>query len=622
MMWPWARPRSVVRPIAILVFACVAALAVADQAAGHGTSSEILPLVDLNGNLVALEISSSAPPPPETSGLPPETVAPGDDLQISMELTDFDTKIAIRDVTFLVQAELGGKFLFEREFRADGGSLVFNFVSSLPEETDIVIETEETETDIFSYLLGTESRVVHVKGPRLADGGLYTFEISILTAGDYTEPLAAPIRYDSGISIPQITRYNISDPDFGEQYIKVATYYDSIFDFKYNSEMKEISYSMPFEWSKSNIDQSYVVHEELIVPDTYGDLLVSGFDVSINGVDMSSEIVTVDDFFSGERIVHIIIPQREIYNIVENSTKLQNGMDFLIRPDLNYTRISSVTENGQFRIFVSWEPEEMRSGDMVKIMFEVTDIFLRNVPVAAEYEFSVTTSDGKTIFEQKGTSTDSRESPANVAEFEIPEGVSGITYLNFKNLDGNELARTTVPVVIDSVGGMAVVTKDTVSGSINDDDDVTSNADDGQTDSNIGNGNGGCLIATATYGTELAPQVQQLRELRDNVVLSTESGTAFMSGFNQLYYTVSPTVADIERENPMFRESVKVMLTPMLSSLTLLNHVNIDTEAEMFGYGISIIMLNIGMYVGIPASVILASIILRRHGRTILTTDR
>jgi len=112
---------------------------------------------------------------------------------------------------------------------------------------------------------------------------------------------------------------------------------------------------------------------------------------------------------------------------------------------------------------------------------------------------------------------------------------------------------------------------------------------------------GGCLIATATFGSEMAPQVQQLRELRDNTILATESGTAFMTGFNQFYYSFSPIIADLEREQPIFKEVVKLTLTPMLSSLSLLNYVDIDSEQEMIGYGISLILLNIGMYVGIPA---------------------
>ena len=112
--------------------------------------------------------------------------------------------------------------------------------------------------------------------------------------------------------------------------------------------------------------------------------------------------------------------------------------------------------------------------------------------------------------------------------------------------------------------------------------------------------NGGCLIATATFGSELAPQVQQLRELRDNTVLKTNSGTVFMTTFNQFYYSFSPAVADFEREQPLFKEIMKVTLTPMLSSLSLLNHVEIDSEQEMLGYGISIVLLNLGMYIGIP----------------------
>jgi len=116
---------------------------------------------------------------------------------------------------------------------------------------------------------------------------------------------------------------------------------------------------------------------------------------------------------------------------------------------------------------------------------------------------------------------------------------------------------------------------------------------------------GGCLIATATFGSEMAPQVQLLRELRDNTVLRTESGTSFMTGFNQFYYSFSPAIADYERENPTFKEAVKLTLTPLLTSLTLLQYADIDSESEMLGYGISIMLLNIGMYFIAPAVLVM-----------------
>ena len=116
---------------------------------------------------------------------------------------------------------------------------------------------------------------------------------------------------------------------------------------------------------------------------------------------------------------------------------------------------------------------------------------------------------------------------------------------------------------------------------------------------------GGCLIATATFGTEMAPQVQFLREIRDNIVLQTESGTSFMTTFNHFYYSFSPTIADYERENPIFKESVKLAITPLLASLTLLQFADIDSESEMLGYGIGVILLNIGIYFAIPAAFII-----------------
>jgi len=117
--------------------------------------------------------------------------------------------------------------------------------------------------------------------------------------------------------------------------------------------------------------------------------------------------------------------------------------------------------------------------------------------------------------------------------------------------------------------------------------------------------NGGCLIATAAFGTELAPQVQMLRELRDNTVLSTASGVSFMTGFNAFYYSFSPTIADWERQNPMFQEVVRMTITPLISTLSILNYVDIDSDTEMLGYGIGIIMMNVGLYFVAPAIIIL-----------------
>ncbi|MEC4849051.1 MAG: peptidylprolyl isomerase [Nitrosarchaeum sp.] len=116
---------------------------------------------------------------------------------------------------------------------------------------------------------------------------------------------------------------------------------------------------------------------------------------------------------------------------------------------------------------------------------------------------------------------------------------------------------------------------------------------------------GGCLIATAAYGSELAPQIQLLREIRDNTILSTQFGTTFMTGFNQFYYSFSPIVADLERENPVFKEVVKLAITPMLSTLSIMTLAEDGSEIEVLGLGLSVLALNFGMYFVIPTIAII-----------------
>ena len=383
---------------------------------------------------LSLELSSSKSDP-ETS----------DDQQISISMIDFDSKVTLRDVTFQIKSQRGETFLFEQEFKADNGFLVFNFIS---EDSDSIILEEETGNSLLGSLLGLESRLIHVKGPKLSEGGLYKFDISILTVDDYSKKLEEPLVFNAGISIAQTTRHDFIDPNFGDQNINVITYYDEISDFEYDSNLKQISYSMPFEWSKSNINQTSVVHQELQIPKDFGDLLVSGYTMFVNDVELSSDIGTIDDFFSNDRVVHFIVYQKELQNIFETSSS-QNIMNFVIKPDRDYSHLSSVTENGQFRILVSWEPENLKSNSNSKIIFDVTDIFLKNRPVSTNYDFSITQNE-KILYQQSGISTNSK-TEHNITEFMIPKDISGIVYLNFNNLDGNNLAKTSVPIVIDRI---------------------------------------------------------------------------------------------------------------------------------------------------------------------------
>lgn len=77
----------------------------------------------------------------------------------------------------------------------------------------------------------------------------------------------------------------------------------------------------------------------------------------------------------------------------------------------------------------------------------------------------------------------------------------------------------------------------------------------------------GCIIATATYGSELSSEVQFLREFRDRLVLNTFAGSSFMEVFNAFYYSFSPSVASTISGNEALRDSMRILLYPLIGIL-------------------------------------------------------
>lgn len=131
---------------------------------------------------------------------------------------------------------------------------------------------------------------------------------------------------------------------------------------------------------------------------------------------------------------------------------------------------------------------------------------------------------------------------------------SDVPHLEVMTMDSGTGDQSVVTTVAPSVNVMTLGSTDTGSGSTD-------------TGNGSSTGGGGCLIATAAFGSELAPQVQFLRDFRNNHILLTSSGSAFMNVFNGWYYSFSPYVADYERGQPWLQQTVRFAIQPLLGIL-------------------------------------------------------
>jgi peptide/nickel transport system substrate-binding protein len=103
----------------------------------------------------------------------------------------------------------------------------------------------------------------------------------------------------------------------------------------------------------------------------------------------------------------------------------------------------------------------------------------------------------------------------------------------------------------------------------------------------------GCLIATAAFGSELAPQVQQLRAFRDGIALRTFAGSSFMNVFNAWYYSFSPSVAEYERQSSWLQSAVRASIYPLLRMLGTSTFVY-----DLLGFNSEMAIVAVGATVG------------------------
>jgi len=413
------------------LIACMLSFSSIAESYGHGLGYEIMPPEMLGSKLVTLEITSDTWPDEYTK-------------EITFSLFETDTGVNVENVTYFVMLTKQNEVLFDVVGQRDDGTFTLKLHAT---DSDQII-VEEVGSDLFGSLFDG-GEVVNVKGDVFGSGGLYNFKVIITTGDDYSNIISPPLDYDVGISFLDKTSHNINDINFGQQQLDVITYYELINDdFTYDPNKKMISYSMPFDWSEKNILSTSVMHQEIIIPKTFGDLMVKSLSATVNGFQVSESMLTIDDFSAQTRVAHLILNQNDILGISKKVGSFTNKMDFSVMPSADNLPLTTMTENAQFKLNLSWEPQNIESSSTVTFFFDILDAFLLDRPVSVSYNLSILDDDER-IFQTSGVSNASGH---NMIEFDVPDDVTGIITLQFENLNGSDLADAVIPVIVDRVG--------------------------------------------------------------------------------------------------------------------------------------------------------------------------
>jgi len=175
--------------------------------------------------------------------------------------------------------------------------------------------------------------------------------------------------------------------------------------------------------------------------------MVESFTTKVNGFQVPDGVITIDDFSAENRVMHLVLNQNDILELSKNVEGSHNNMHFSIMPSADNLPLTTMTENAQFKINLSWEPQSIKSGSTTTFYYKILDAFYVDRQVSVISDLSIF-HDGEKIGQVSSVSADKGFSEI---ENEITKNVSRVITLQFENLNGSDLADASFSVVADRV---------------------------------------------------------------------------------------------------------------------------------------------------------------------------
>ena len=338
------------------------------------------------------------------------------------------------DIDFTVSKN--GNVLFSDSFGIEEGvfSLVF-----LPQDS---LGVGEEIGRMFENLAEPGAAERHVNKDVFSEGGLYDFDIIVRTVDSFDNTLEEPVHFKGALSIPKKYDYQTES---GHN-VSITSFYDIVDSFDFSPD--SLSFSMPFDWSDENISQVSVVHEEIHIPKALSSWIVGDYYLEINDKTAPNSLVTIDDYsIEEERIIHLIIPQRQLPDFEDDLQQMR----FELKPTSSPAEpLSAPTRNGEFDVTLQWDSANIVWGKPITFEIKIEDTFAPD-KVIKEIPFHVSMiQEDKTIFEKKIAGMKNTESKQNTFEFTFEESHKGTVKLLVEDIDSNNYASTEFAFAVDA----------------------------------------------------------------------------------------------------------------------------------------------------------------------------
>ncbi len=442
---------------------------------------------------------------------------------------DQNSNATISGIDYRITIELQNDTLLDQRFRSPDGVFLANL---LPDKNITGWQiTGHVSTGPQDQIEVNQHDPVEIRSGILATGGLYHMTVII----EKESPgITAPndVRFDLYISVSHALHFT-AETDEGQEDIVIKTYYDDVTDFGYQNGT--IEFEMPFDWDPVYVNLVSVLHMELQFPKSIEALKTNSYRGSLNGIELPAESIQIDDYTSEEnRIVHFVISNARLLRLADSVEEESNTALFTLRPaekpkfPLDF--LSAPTE--KYLLQMSWGPEVIETGMPITFVMNLQDPLTGDLLRHSSFDL-VLTQGGNEIHRKHLTSE------LGTFSYQYTFSQQGSVTLSAANINGQG-ERTEIDLFVLQGSSLPPPPIQEPSG---------------------------CLIATAAFGSELTPQVQYLRNFREQYILSTASGSAFISAFNAVYYSFSPQVADYEREQPWLQNVVKAGLYPLFGML-------------------------------------------------------